>query len=291
MFFKRATKLLNGVPYTYILLTEGYREGGKVKHRTLANLGRLSLPELEGLTAGLQRLTAHLLACADGSHAYEAHRAGRPSRRARATPRKRLSSRPPKGARPAKPSPAVPDREESAMPDRKHKGAFELNLGFGNILKGIGNLFDLLSEVTETEEGEVTRSKKGGGEGKWKDAQGVYGFSIRVGAGGKARVEPFGNIRDTQRGPVVEEVREPMADVFDEGDTIQVICELPGVEAEEIQVKAQGDIVEISAEGKRRKYRKEILLGARVTLESLVTSYKNGILEISVRKDIEKERT
>ena len=283
--------MLNGVPYTYILLTEGYREEGKVKHRTIANLGRFSLQELEGLAAGLQKLKAHLLACADSSRAYEAHRAGRPSRRARAMPRKRLSSRPAKGGRPATPSPSLPGREESSMPDRKHRGELELNLGFGNIFKGIGNLFDLLSEVAETEEGEVSRTKKIGGEGKWKDVQGVYGFSIRVGAGGKARVEPFGNIRDTQRGPVVEEVREPMADVFDEGDTMQVICELPGVEAEEIQVKAQGDIVEITAEGKRRKYRKEILLGARVKPESLVTSYKNGILEISVSKDTEQKRT
>lgn len=172
------------------------------------------------------------------------------------------------------------------MPDRKKGEEFELSFGFGNIFKGIGNLFELLSEMGETGQEEVSRTKTFGGEGKWKDAQGVYGFSIRVGAGGKAKVEPFGNIRNTKQGPVVEDVREPMADLFDEGDTFQVICELPGVEAKEIQVNVQGDILEIAAEGKRRKYRKEILLGATVKPESLVTSYKNGILEIRVAKEI-----
>ena len=171
------------------------------------------------------------------------------------------------------------------MPEKKNQGEFELNIGFGNIFKGIGNLFDLLSEMAETGEKEVSRTEKFGGEGKWKDVQGVYGFSIRLGAGGKARVEPFGNIRDTKRGPVVEDVREPMADVFDEGDSIRVICELPGVEAEEVKVQVQGDILEVAAEGKRRKYRKEILLAAPVKPESLATSYKNGILEIGLTKE------
>jgi HSP20 family protein len=86
----------------------------------------------------------------------------------------------------------------------------------------------------------------------------------------------------------VEDVREPMADVFDEGDTIRVICELPGVEAEEIKVEVQGDVLEIAAEGKRRKYRKEILVAAPVMRESLVTSYKNGILEIGLTKVTDK---
>jgi HSP20 family protein len=172
------------------------------------------------------------------------------------------------------------------MPDKpKEKAAgFEVNLGFGNIFKGMGNLFDLLSEVTEMGEQEITRTKTFSGEGKWKDAQGVYGFSIRMGAGGKAKVESFGNIKDSHAGPVVEEVREPMVDVFDEGNTIQVICELPGVAADDIHVKVEGDVLEIAAEGNQRKYRKEILLTAPVRAKTLKQSYKNGILEISVTK-------
>jgi len=288
MFFKRVTKIFNGLPYTYILLTEGYREEGKVKHRTIANLGRLSLQELDGLIQGLQRLKAHLPALSDGSREPQTNRQGRPARRMSPMPRKRLRSMPVKRSLSVKRAPAGPTREVSAMPDKKKQGEFELNIGLGNIFKGIGNLFDLLSEVAETGEEEVTRTRKFGGEGKGKDVQGVYGFSIRVGAGGKARVEPFGNIRGTRRGPVVEDVREPMADVFDEGDTIRVICELPGVEAEEIKVEVQGDVLEIAAEGKRRKYRKEILVAAPVKPESLVTSYKNGILEIGLTKVTDK---
>jgi HSP20 family protein len=119
---------------------------------------------------------------------------------------------------------------------------------------------------------------------KSKDAQAVYGISIRVGAGRNTKVESFGNIKDTKRGPVIEEVREPMVDVFDEGETMQVICELPAVEAKEIQVKIEGDVLEISAAGKQRKYRKEVLLSTPVQSKSLKQSYKNGVLAISVRK-------
>ena len=179
------------------------------------------------------------------------------------------------------------------MDEKKKNGEFEVNLGvgnmFGNLFKGIGNLFDLLSQISETEEKEISQTGKFGGEGKWKDLQGVYGFSIRVGAGGKAKVESFGNIRETKEGPIVEEIREPIVDLFDEGETIQVICELPGVEEEEIKVEVQGDILEILAEGKIKKYRKELLLSAKVKPESLSKSYKNGILEIKLLKEMGSE--
>lgn len=171
------------------------------------------------------------------------------------------------------------------MRDKRKRAEFELDLGLGNVFKGIGNLFDLLSKVAEEGEQEISQSKTFGGEGSGRDVQGVYGFSIRVGAGGKARVEPFGNIRATQQGPVVEDVREPMADVFDEGQTIHVICELPGVEADDVKVNVRGDVLEISAEGQRRKYRKELLLTSAVKPESLVTTYKNGIVEITLTKE------
>ena len=72
---------------------------------------------------------------------------------------------------------------------------------------------------------------------------------------GKPVIESFGNIRETTRGPVVEEVREPMVDVFDEKDHISVIAELPGVSENEIKIEVAGDILNLTASDKDQEIR------------------------------------
>jgi HSP20 family protein len=152
-------------------------------------------------------------------------------------------------------------------------------IGFGGVFKGLGNLIELASKMNE--EG-VSRS--GEIKGLPKDVKGVYGFKISTLKGGKPVIETFGNVKETAKGPVVEEVREPIVDVFDEKDHILVIVELPGVSKDNIKVEVSGDILNITTSGKARQYAKEILLPSKVNAESLKTVYKNGILEITLEK-------
>jgi len=82
---------------------------------------------------------------------------------------------------------------------------------------------------------------------------------------------------------VVAEEREPLVDVFDEGDLILIVAELPGVDESDIQIDVQDDIVDLSTKGEGR-YVKEILLSSLVDAASMETTYRNGILEIRLRK-------
>lgn len=116
-------------------------------------------------------------------------------------------------------------------------------------------------------------------------ARGVYGFSIRTLVGGKPIIETFGNIKPSAEGPKVDEVREPITDVFDEEGRIQIIVELPGVSEDKMKTEVEGDILKITASDGARKYAKEILLPAKVKPDTLKTSYRNGILEISLDRD------
>ncbi|MBU4311329.1 MAG: Hsp20/alpha crystallin family protein, partial [Candidatus Omnitrophica bacterium] len=84
--------------------------------------------------------------------------------------------------------------------------------------------------------------------------------------------------------PVVEEEREPMVDVFDEKDHILVVAELPGVEEANIKTEIKDDILNILAEKGDRKYKKEVLLPSKVETEPITSAYKNGILEIKLKK-------
>ena len=192
------------------------------------------------------------------------------------------------------------------MPDEdKNKGPkITLDLGFGGLFKGLGDLVDLVartaaqSEGTSTEQGEEAQGEEMGseqgegvqtkqGEIRFKSAgregRAVYGFSIRSGLGGIPKVERFGNVRTTADGPVVAEVREPLVDLFDEQAEIIVVAELPGVAEEEIHINIQDDILSLETIGER-KYAKEILLPKPVDGATLRQAYKNGILELRLKK-------
>jgi HSP20 family protein len=170
------------------------------------------------------------------------------------------------------------------MPKKEKNDKIDIDFGsggisFGGLFKGLGNFMDLASKLSE--EG---YERKGEIKGLPRGAKGVYGFSIKTMAG-KPVIESFGNIRETVKGPVVEEVREPMVDVFDEKDRILVIAELPGVSESEIKIEVTGDILNLTASDKDRKYAKEVLLPGKVKPNSEKTTYKNGILEITLEKE------
>ncbi len=101
-------------------------------------------------------------------------------------------------------------------------------------------------------------------------------------ADGRPSVQPFGNIKKTPKGPVVEKVREPIVDVFEEAKEINIIAEMPGIEEKDINLELKGDILNINAEGKDRQYQKEVLLPKPTKAEDMTWSYKNGILEIKI---------
>lgn len=157
------------------------------------------------------------------------------------------------------------------------------HLSLGGLFKRIEKLIDLVGELKKAggeikKEGEIDLSHLKEG------MKGVFGFSIKTLAGEKTIIEPFGNIKKTPKGPTVEEEREPITDVFDEKEEVIVMAEMPGINEEGISVSLKTDILEIKAVSKDRKYRKEVLLPAKVKPETLSLSYKNGILEVRIRK-------
>lgn len=171
------------------------------------------------------------------------------------------------------------------MPKKREpaKEGVGFGLGLGGLLKGLGSIFDLISQMTEEGLSEVTRM--GEIEGLGKGIKGMYGFTVKTGLGGSPEISSFGNIRATEKGAVVEEVREPIVDVFDEEDKVLVVAELPGVQESDIQVQVEGDILTLSAETSDRKYAKEVLLPRRVDAATMRSSYNNGILELVFPKD------
>ena len=81
------------------------------------------------------------------------------------------------------------------------------------------------------------------------------------------------------------EVTEPPVDIFDEGQEVTIVADVPGISLEELDLKVEGSLVSLSSKATaRRSYRKEIRLGAELEPSSLRATCRNGVLEVRVQK-------
>jgi len=158
--------------------------------------------------------------------------------------------------------------------------------GIEGIFKGLADMIERLGDLAEKGE-QLSRTGEIPLSGKDRDIKGVYGFSVKMGLGGEGvKVEPFGNVsKDKTTGrSVVDEIREPMVDVFEEKDHVLIVAEMPGIEACDVQTDLQDDILVLSAQRGDKKYRKEVLLPVEFRKSQISVSCTNGIVEIKCMK-------
>lgn len=167
------------------------------------------------------------------------------------------------------------------MTSNRQPAGHSENEGLGGILKGLGDFVNLFERLAEQGENGLNQQQEFTSPG---GVRGVYGFSVRLGSGDTPTVEHFGNVRVTSEGPVVSDAREPLIDIFDEGDEVVVVAEVPGVQESDIHLELTGDVLVLSATGPKRKYEKEILLPAAVDPATRQQSYQNGYLELRFKK-------
>jgi len=172
--------------------------------------------------------------------------------------------------------------------------------GVGGFIGGLTDLVDKLNQLAEKGEqisrtgsfdlGQAAKDQPTE-EQPTKQAQkplrGVYGLSVKMGLGGeRPKVEQFGNIRrhEDSGEPIIEDVREPLVDVFDEGGELMVLAEMPGVEARDVKVAIDDGEMELSAGRGEWQYRKKFELPSPADPSTVKLSEKNGIVEIRCAK-------
>ena len=152
----------------------------------------------------------------------------------------------------------------------------------GAMFRGLGGFVEMLGSLVEKSE-HLERSGEFKVKGLGDQARGVYGFSVRTGLGGIPQVRRFGNLNPSPKGPVVEDVREPLVDVFDEADAVMVTVEMPGVAEEEIALAVEGRHLVLATTGHHR-YAKNVELPEGIDPASLERSHRNGILQVKLKK-------
>lgn len=97
----------------------------------------------------------------------------------------------------------------------------------------------------------------------------------------------------TFSGRALEEKRDPLTDVFEQGDKVTIYMELPGIEKSDIQL----NVTERTVDVKAKNFMKSVEMPTEnVDLERATASYKNGVLTVTVPKlqntaEDEKKRT
>lgn len=120
----------------------------------------------------------------------------------------------------------------------------------------------------------------------------VYGFSMRVGPDGKPSIQEFGNTRfgrarksgEESEKPLELEEREPLTDILEGENEIYVTVEIPGVEREDINLQVIENTLTIDVGVEKRKYHKNIKLSSEVDPDSTAATYKNGVLDITLKR-------
>lgn len=118
----------------------------------------------------------------------------------------------------------------------------------------------------------------------------VYGYSLKIGPGGKPEIREFGNVKPSRYGPQVKEEREPLVDIIETDGEVHVVVELPGVEKNDIKLHGTENTLTISVDTQQRKYYKEVTLPAKVKVKDAKSEYKNGVLEVTLPKIEDKKK-
>jgi HSP20 family molecular chaperone IbpA len=83
---------------------------------------------------------------------------------------------------------------------------------------------------------------------------------------------------------------EPLIDILEENDEVTVVAEFAGFKKRNIRIHVNKQRLTLAGEAAERKYYKSLNLPKRVIPNTMRTKYKNGVLEIRLKK-CEEEKT
>ncbi len=88
-----------------------------------------------------------------------------------------------------------------------------------------------------------------------------------------------------QFAPLIPESVEPIVDIFDEGDCILVVAEVPGAEEQSIRVELEDNTLRLWARGRFRDYKGRVGLPGETRPDSLAWTFNNGVINLTLARE------
>ncbi len=70
-------------------------------------------------------------------------------------------------------------------------------------------------------------------------------------------------------------------DIYEEGDTVRLVADLPGVEKESLDLQCDGEVLTIRASTDGRETTERVQLPVRVDEHSADATFNNGVLQVT----------
>lgn len=168
------------------------------------------------------------------------------------------------------------DEDIGGVTERALRGLDEIIPGFGELVKGLKKS-EAFEKRLRAADAEIERQLGGASP------------LARVGGTRRSVIPPKTTMRASravfrEEGAVQSPRRDVVADIFDEGDCLKVIAEVPGVDENDIKTEVKDSLLILSAQATNHTYYEEIELPCSVKAELNLT-YKNGILQITLKKE------
>lgn len=77
---------------------------------------------------------------------------------------------------------------------------------------------------------------------------------------------------------------KPLIDIFQDSNNITIIAEIAGFNKDTLKINVKDQKITLSAKSKERRYYKSLNLPKVVIPDETHTKYKNGVLEIKLKK-------
>lgn len=84
---------------------------------------------------------------------------------------------------------------------------------------------------------------------------------------------------------------EPLIDILEENDEIIVVSEFAGFNRKDLNIHVKNQRLTLSADSPKRKYHKSLNLPSGVISNNIRTTYKNGVLQVRLKKVIKEKAT
>ena len=162
----------------------------------------------------------------------------------------------------------------------------QINSPSPGFVESLRDFLKLLEEMENKKE--KVRTVSGEFEGPF-DSKAAYGYTVKLGIekndfpfrrGFHPRPRPLTHVRSIRSENVAA---EPVIDVFDEGDCISVVAQMPSVKEEDIDLKIIDNILTITARTPEGEIERDIPVSEGSDIKD--ASFKNGILEIKIKKE------
>ena len=146
-------------------------------------------------------------------------------------------------------------------------------LGVGNVLKGLGKLIDVVTDLVDSDMSKKTISGDLFKSREDRGLKGRYDFTVKMGL----------NDRDAEQIAIKPEVVIPQTDIFKENDGMLIILEMPDITPDKFYYSINERFLYVEGIGKRAIYRKEVEGGEDISKDDISIKEKNGIFTITLK--------